>query len=115
MSVVSGRGMRTDSFSESTESNKQSSTLVACSLNSATLTPAPSHDAPRGYGLPGHTRMRIGLPSQESAPAAAPSQNGGAPVPTTHAQRGLVRVRLANRVPIGPNREARASQRILPA
>jgi len=34
---------------------------VACSLNSAKLTPTPSHVAPSGEGLPGQTRsVRFG-------------------------------------------------------
>src|SRR5262245_16755065 len=55
MSVCSGSGMRTRSFSASGESKRQSSTLVACSENNAKLTPTPVQVAPRGYGKPGHT------------------------------------------------------------
>ena len=46
MSVCSVSGIVSDSTSASTESNRQSSTRVACSENSAKLTPTPSHVAP---------------------------------------------------------------------
>src|SRR5262245_44428776 len=39
-------------------SNKQSSTPVAFSENSAKFTPDPSQVAPSGYGLPGHTFIK---------------------------------------------------------
>src|SRR5437764_11061661 len=41
----------------SAASKRQSSTLSACSENSAKLTPAPSQVAPSGYERPGQTRM----------------------------------------------------------
>jgi hypothetical protein len=49
--------MRRDSAASSTESNRQSSTLVAFSEKIAKFTPAPSQVAPSGYGRPGHTLM----------------------------------------------------------
>src|SRR3954462_805519 len=57
MSVCSVRWIVSDSLSASGESNRQSSTRVACSEKSAKLTPTPSHVAPRGYGEPGQTRI----------------------------------------------------------
>src|SRR3954463_4089784 len=48
-----------DGFSSSGESNRHSSTLVACSENRAKLTPAPSKVAPGGYDCPGQTRMGV--------------------------------------------------------
>src|SRR6476659_10818740 len=57
MSVCSGSGIVNDSTSASTESNRHSSTRVACSEKIAKLTPTPSQVAPSGYGVPGHTRM----------------------------------------------------------
>src|SRR6476660_8265223 len=56
MSVCSGSGIVNDSTSASAESNRHSSTRVACSEKTAKLTPTPSHVAPRGYGVPGQTR-----------------------------------------------------------
>src|SRR5262245_61868136 len=56
MSVCSCSGIVSDSTSASTESNRQSSTRVACSENTAKFTPTPSHVAPSGYGEPGQTR-----------------------------------------------------------
>ena len=44
-----------DSLSASGESNRHSSTRVACSENRAKLTPTPSQVAPSGYGVPGQT------------------------------------------------------------
>src|SRR3954454_14587357 len=55
MSVCSGSVMLAYSFVASGESNRQSSTFVACSENSAKFTPTPVHVAPSGYGSPGHT------------------------------------------------------------
>ena len=55
MSVCSVSGMVSDSVSASSESNRHSSTRVACSENSAKLTPTPSQVAPSGYGAPGQT------------------------------------------------------------
>ena len=40
----------------SSGAKRQRSTAVACSLNSAKLTPAPSHVAPSGNGAPGRVR-----------------------------------------------------------
>src|SRR5918996_1809477 len=59
MSVCSVKGIVSDSLSVSAESNRQSSTRVACSEKMAKLTPTPSHVAPRGYGEPGQTRKRL--------------------------------------------------------
>src|SRR5262245_36824711 len=56
MSVCSGSGIVSDSTSASAESNRQSSTRVACSEKIAKLTPTPSQVAPSGYGVPGQTR-----------------------------------------------------------
>src|SRR5437868_9754721 len=55
MSVCSVSGIVSDSLSASAESKRQSSTRVACSENSAKLTPTPSQVAPSGYGDPGQT------------------------------------------------------------
>src|SRR5437762_726456 len=49
--------MRWLSLAASAESKRHSSTLVACSLNRAKLTPAPSQIAPSGYDRPGQMRM----------------------------------------------------------
>ena len=59
MSVCSGSGIVSDSTSASSESNRHSSTLVACSENRAKLTPTPSQVAPSGYGEPGQTRKCV--------------------------------------------------------
>src|SRR5687768_10953782 len=61
MSVCSRSGIACRSFLSSIESNRQSSTLTACSEKIAKLTPAPSHVAPSGYGLPGQTLIRFPL------------------------------------------------------
>src|SRR5580704_5228064 len=50
-----------DSLPGSRSSKRQSATAVACSLNSAKLTPAPSHVAPSGYGRPGRVRKAVSL------------------------------------------------------
>ena len=64
MSVCSVSGIVSDSLSASGESKRQSSTRVACSEKIAKLTPTPSHVAPRGYGVPGQTRIeRLGTES----------------------------------------------------
>src|SRR5271157_6124606 len=59
--------MRCASAVASGESNRHNSTLVACSENSAKLTPFPSHVAPNGKGRPGHTLIhgspRVGFDS----------------------------------------------------
>src|SRR4029078_4068451 len=60
MSGCSGRTIRWRSFVASGESNRQSSTLVACAEKSAKFTPTPVQVAPRGYGSPGHTRREKG-------------------------------------------------------
>src|SRR6185436_20015211 len=57
MSVCSGSGIVSDSTSASAESNRHSSTRVACSEKIAKLTPTPSQVAPSGYGAPGLTRI----------------------------------------------------------
>src|SRR5262245_21642639 len=49
--------MRIDSRVAVGESNRQSSTAVACCEKSAKLTPSPSQVAPSGCGLPGRVRM----------------------------------------------------------
>src|SRR5688500_19635343 len=59
MSVCSRSGIVSDSTSASGESNRQSSTRVACSEKTAKLTPTPSHVAPSGYGAPGQTRKCV--------------------------------------------------------
>src|SRR6185312_1404244 len=46
-----------DSTSASGESNRHSSTRVACSEKIAKLTPTPSQVAPSGDGAPGQTRI----------------------------------------------------------
>src|SRR5436305_14452358 len=51
--------IRADSALASAESNRHSSTLVACSENRAKLTPAPSNAAPSGYDCPGQTRIQV--------------------------------------------------------
>src|SRR5437764_15496418 len=56
-----GRESRCVSCTASTRSNKQSSTCVACAEKIAKLTPLPSHVAPSGAGVPGHTRITLGL------------------------------------------------------
>src|SRR5215207_347581 len=66
MSVCSGNAVQADSLVDSTESNRHSSTFVACAEKIAKLTPTPVHVAPRGYGSPGHTRM--GSASSRSMP-----------------------------------------------
>src|SRR5258708_39943088 len=69
-SVFSARGMQCVSFAASAESNRQSSTLVACSEKRAKLTPAPSQVAPKGYGRPG--QMRRGVTPNEERSARVP-------------------------------------------
>src|SRR6185437_15564447 len=48
-----------DSIASLSRANRQSSTPVALSENSAKLTPSPSQVAPRGYGWPGQTRIMV--------------------------------------------------------
>src|SRR3954467_6647248 len=71
------------------ESKRQSSTLSACSENSAKLTPAPSQVAPSGYERPGQTRIKYDLPGRR------PNELGGMPP-----GRGLwIAWEMANGVP----------------
>src|SRR5215207_287934 len=85
MSVCSGNAVQADSLVDSTESNRHSSTFVACAEKIAKLTPTPVHVAPRGYGSPGHTRM--GSASSRSMPRRSvlgpeiPSPKSPAPSP----------------------------------
>src|SRR5688500_12365574 len=62
---------RNDSRSASGESNRHSSTDVACSENRAKFTPRPSQVAPSGYGRPGQTRTRPAFPTAPSASSIA--------------------------------------------
>src|SRR5262245_52480718 len=66
--------MRCDSFVASGESNRHSSTLVACSANRAKLTPAPSQVAPSGYERPG--QMRMGVSSRVQRPRGSTPRPG---------------------------------------
>jgi hypothetical protein len=75
--------MQRASVDESGESNKQSSTCVAFSENSAKFTPLPSHVAPRGAGLPGQIVWWLIILLAESVEREAKEWNGDIPARRT--------------------------------
>src|SRR5512143_3775238 len=82
MSVCSTSGIVTVSTSASAESNRHSSTRVACSEKIAKLTPTPSQVAPSGEGEPGHTRIfRRGTEDLRTTHSHARATRPAAPKP----------------------------------
>src|SRR6188768_2938179 len=89
MSVCSGNGIVTDSTSSAGESNRHSSTRVACSEKIAKLTPTPSQVAPSGDGAPGHTRMF--LVGTEGVRYHVPGRRCNASLPSWRSQQPKLR------------------------